>query len=448
MHPSFPSLTFPNHFTLVTGLHPESHGVVGNTFWDPKLQEEFFYTDPARSMQPKWWAGGEPIWVTAEKNNVKTAIHMWPGSEAGMDFSATYLDKYNGSELLARKTERILGLLDLPSIEDSATDTRPQLIAAYVPVVDSAGHKYGPNSTQMWDIISDVDKMLHNIFTGLNERNLTGIVNVVIVSDHGMATTSTDRLVQLDDLIDLDLVEHIDGWPLYGLRPKDPIDLRGLYDRLNVEAMRNPNFDVYLRDEDMPERFHFSNNERIAPLWVIPKAGWAIVHKEDFDVEEARATGKTYHPKGLHGYDHEHPLMRAIFIARGPSFPHKPNSRLDTFQNTEVYNILCDSLGLEPKPNNGTLRLPLKPIGLHSDDKEEADHAEDFAPDVEAVDEEDPKIPLANSSNDEAAEESKSQDEHTKFWAYMKAKMEKAMQWAHRIIEKLKHSADKTDNED
>lgn len=332
MKPSFPSVTFPNHYTLVTGLYPESHGVVGNTFWDPDLEAEFHYTDPARSMQPKWWAGGEPLWVTAEKQNVKAAIHMWPGSEAGVEYGATYVDKFNGSEVLSKKTERILGLLDLPSIENELVpELRPQFIAAYVPNVDHMGHKYGPNSTEVWDTISSVDEMLRNIFLGLEERNLTRLVNVVVVSDHGMATTSTDRLIQLDDLIDLDLVEHIDGWPLYGLRPKDPIDLRGLYDRLLVESQSSGNFEVYLK-ENMPERYHFSKNDRIAPLWVIPNTGWAIVHKEDFNVKEAKEKGETYNPKGLHGYDHEHPLMRAIFVARGPAFPHQPNSKLENFR--------------------------------------------------------------------------------------------------------------------
>ena len=442
MYPSFPSLTFPNHFTLVTGLHPESHGIVGNTFWDPEMKAEFYYTDPARSMQPRWWAGGEPIWVTAEKQDFKTAIHMWPGSEAGMEYSATYLDKYNGSEVLSRKIDRILELLDLPSSGELSSQQRPQLIAAYVPVVDADGHKHGPNSTEIWDTISNVDKMLHDIFVGLNERNLTEIVNVVVVSDHGMATTSTDRLIQLDNLIDLNLVEHIDGWPLYGLRPKDSVDLRGLYDRLNVEAMRNPNFDVYLRDEDMPERFHFSSNQRIAPLWVVPKAGWAIVHKEDFDVEEAKANGKPYEPKGLHGYDHEHPLMRAIFVARGPAFPHRPNSRLDVFQNTEVYNIICDSLGIEPKPNNGTLRLPLKPVGLHSDVSDGSDDAKAIASDTEATadsgsgtDEENSTLQDSDGSNKE-----KTREQYNNFWAYMKAKMHKAMEWASKVIQKAKGS--------
>ena len=350
MLPSFPSLTFPNHYTLVTGLHPESHGIVGNRFWAPEFNEDF-HTDTG-SMDQKWWTGAEPIWVTAGDQNVNTATHMWPGSETGMKLSPTIVDKFNQSEVLPRKTARILELLDMPNDGNGpASNKRPQLIAAYVPVVDSDGHTYGPNSTEIWKTISDVDVMLHNLFRGLDERNLTGIVNVVVVSDHGMATTSTDRVIQLDDLIDLDLVEHMDGWPLYGLRPKDPIDIRGLYDRLLVESQSSGNFDVYLRDENMPPRYHFSRNDRIAPLWVVPKAGYAIAHKEDFDVSAAQAKGEIYHPKGLHGYDHEHPLMRAIFVARGPAFPHKPNSRLEPFRKlvTSLVMMPCD-LSCADKP--------------------------------------------------------------------------------------------------
>ncbi|KAK3330569.1 alkaline-phosphatase-like protein [Apodospora peruviana] len=361
MLPSFPSVTFPNHYTLATGLYPESHGVVGNTFWDPDLQEEFYYTDPARSMDPKWW-NGEPFWVTAERQGIKTAIHMWPGSEAHiLSTEPTYIDKYKAKEKLSKKVDRVLEFLDMPDLE------RPQIIAAYVPNVDSDGHKYGPNSTEIRATIQNVDTMLDKIFAGLEERHLTNIVNVIVVSDHGMATTDTTRLIQLEDLVDLDKISHTDGWPLIGLRPKNPDELQGIHDELIKKTKSNPNVDVYLRDVNMPERYHFSKNERIAPLWIVPKTGWALVKKSEMKLKEALAEGTVYHPRGLHGYDHEHPLMRAIFVARGPAFPHKANSRVEAFQNTEVYNILCDSVGMDPMPNNGTLRLPLKPAGLHTD---------------------------------------------------------------------------------
>ena len=334
MNPSFPSVTFPNHYTLVTGLYPESHGIVGNTFWDDELKDEFFYTHP-HAMQPKWW-GGEPLWVTAEAQGIRTAIHMWPGSEAHiMEVEPAFLDKYNGKEPLPNKVRRILELLDKPGLEDKtaeAIDMRPQLIAAYVPNIDADGHLFGPNSTEIRVTINDVDTMLDHLFEGLEARNLTSIVNVVIVSDHGMATTDTSRLIQLEDIIDTNLIDRTDGWPLFGLRPKDIAHLPDLYDQLVAEAAVNPNFDVYLRDKNMPKRYHFSKNQRIAPLWIIPKTGWAIVTKDEFDVVDAKAKGIQYHPRGLHGYDHEHPLMRAIFIARGPAFPHQGNSRVEPFR--------------------------------------------------------------------------------------------------------------------
>ena len=335
MLPSFPSVTFSNHYTLVTGLYPESHGIVGNTFWDPRLEEEFTYANDSISMVPKWW-DGEPLWVTAEKQGLRSAVHMWPGSEAGIaGIEPTFLDKFNSQEPLDRKVKRLLGLLDLPSDHDrskSEGNRRPQFIAAYVPNVDIKGHKYGPNSTEVNSTVREVDGMFQSILQGLTDRNLTDIVNIVVVSDHGMATTAAERLVQLEDLVDTSLIEHIDGWPLYGLRPKSPEDLGTIHDQLKSSLGGNPNFEFYLRDMDMPKRYHFSRNDRIAPLWIVPKAGWAIVQMKDFDVNEAKKSGKIYHPRGLHGYDHEHPLMRSIFIARGPAFPHKRNSRMSVFR--------------------------------------------------------------------------------------------------------------------
>ena len=459
MLPSFPSVTFPNHFTLVTGLYPESHGVVGNQFWDPILQEEFYYTHTEISMQPRWWTA-EPLWVTAEDQNVRTAIHMWPGSEAHIpNVDPTYLDKYNGSEVLPRKVERILGWLDLPGDDDKAAPSanrRPQLIAAYVPDVDADGHKYGPNSTEIRGTIADADSMLTLLVEGLLVRNLTEIVNIIVVSDHGMATTSTSRAIQLDDLIDLSLVDHIDGWPLRGLRLKNPDrDVRILHEQL-LEASKQHTgaFDVYTK-ETMPERYHFTNNDRIAPLWVVPKTGWAVVEKTDIDLAKVIASGEGVHPKGLHGYDHEHPLMRAIFVARGPAFPHAPNSRVPVFQNIEVYNIVCDSLGITPHPNNGTLRLPLKTQGLHSDsDAPElpTPHDPDAEPDVETrpsdIEHEDLAAPPGfdpdkSYSADEADTDAKEdgdtpQKSAASWWDFVHNQIEKAKEWAKEIVDSLK----------
>ncbi|GAB7352746.1 hypothetical protein MBLNU459_g3098t1 [Dothideomycetes sp. NU459] len=472
MLPSFPSVTFPNHFTLVTGLYPEAHGVVGNTFWDPTLQEEFYYTDTAHSMQSKWWQG-EPVWETAESEGVRSAIHMWPGSEAHIgDVEPAYVDKYNGKEALSNKVNRILELLDIPGPGEPSADVkkpRPQLIAAYVPNVDADGHLYGPNSTEITTTIKNVDTMLGDLFRGLEQRNLSEIVNVIIVSDHGMASTSTSRLIQFDDLVDMSLIDHIDGWPSYGLRPKYDGDIELLYQRLKAEASTSDAFEVYLRDRDMPERYHFTRHERIAPLWVIPKTGWAIVTRKEFDVKDAKAKGLEYHPKGIHGYDHEHPLMRAIFVARGPAFPHTPGSKVNPFQNIEVYNLVCDSVGITPKPNNGTLRLPLKPVGVH--DEAPPAHLPDDFPDaapleawptaastlaVEELAEESPSP--ATSTQVESAvatrptvhdgltqdEEDKDAKNYNHWWQWVHGKFDGLKDWATDLFDKANSSTTKS----
>ena len=233
---------------------------------------------------------------------------MWPGSEAhigGIDLE--FVDKFNEDEKLSNKVKRIFGWLDLPgpeSPEKMSESRRPQLIVTYVPNVDSDGHLYGPNSTEIRQTIKDADDMLTSIFDGIKARNLTDIVNVIIVSDHGMATTSVDRLIQLEDVVDISKIEHNDGWPLYGLRPKNDDDIEPLYHQIKAKAEENSSFKVYLRDKDMPPEYHFSNNPRIAPLWIVPETGWAIVKKDEFDIVQAKEEGLVYHPRGLHGYDY------------------------------------------------------------------------------------------------------------------------------------------------
>ncbi|KAK5081258.1 hypothetical protein LTR05_008052 [Lithohypha guttulata] len=444
MLPSFPSVTFPNHYTLVTGLYPESHGVVGNQFWDPHFEEEFVYTNTSISMQPKWWESAEPLWETAERQGMKTAIHMWPGSEAhihGID--PTYLDPFDFDETLPNKVARILEWLDLD------TKDRPQLIAAYVPDVDRDGHRYGPNSTEIRATIASADNMLTLLVEGLLQRNLTEIVNLVVVSDHGMATMSAHRMVQLDDLIDMNLVDHLDGWPLRGLRLKNPDrDVPVLYKQLSDAAKKHGTFDVYTRDT-MPERYHFSQNPRIAPLWIVPKTGWLVIEKEDFDIADAIATDQIFHPIGIHGFDHEHPLMRAIFVARGPAFPHSPNSRVPVFQNVEVYNILCDSLGVTPHGNNGTLRLPLQTEGLHSDFIDTSNVPNDNPADIKHADAEieagtdatSLTDPTATVDNDLPADEEDNvaeEDAKKNWWKYLHDQIEKAKDWAKQVMDSIK----------
>ncbi|KAK9461463.1 alkaline-phosphatase-like protein [Lipomyces oligophaga] len=359
MLPSFPSVTFPNHYTLVTGLYPSSHGIVGNTFYDSDLDDYFNYHDPGHSLQSNWWKG-EPIWVTASKNGVRSAIHMWPGSEAPWgDYEPEFVDKFNQTEVLSKKASRILGWLDLE------IDTRPELILCYVPTIDTLGHKYGTLGPQIDAGLKEIDEMVSTIMSGLDERNMTSIINVVVVSDHGMASTANDRLIFLDDLIDTKLIQRVDGWPLYGLHPSVNSSAENLFNSLSasLQTFREQDdiaatidlehLQIYRR-EDLPAEWHFGGpyggiyQDRIAPIWIVPEAGWAITTHDKFE-----ASNFDFHPKGLHGYNNTHPLMRALFLATGPHF--QSGFKAEPFYNTEVYEMICSSLNITAAPNNATL---------------------------------------------------------------------------------------------
>jgi len=181
MKPCFPSVTFPNHYSIVTGLYPESHGVIANEYYDPVLDQQFDIGSGATSLQSYWWEGTsgglvEPIWVTAEKQGVITATHMWPGSEAVIQgIEPTHVDKFNAAEDLSNKVHRVMGWLDLPDEE------RPGFIATYVPTIDSVGHHDGPDSLALNISLTDVDSMIGAIMDGLEQRNLTDIVNLIVV---------------------------------------------------------------------------------------------------------------------------------------------------------------------------------------------------------------------------------------------------------------------------
>jgi hypothetical protein len=242
-----------------------------------------------------------------------------------------------------------------------------------------------------------------------------------------------------------------------------------VYEQLLAESQKSDGFDVYTLDT-MPDRYHFTNNDRIAPLWIVPKTGWGVVEKSDFDVAEAQTIGKAFHPMGMHGYDHEHPLMRAIFVARGPAFPHQPNSRVPVFQNIEVYNIICDSLGLNPHPNNGTLRLPLQTVGLHSDEDApvldtpldpepaEAEGHSDTRPGHTERPDQDTPASLEDPATDQPTEhaedgqgsdddvtggtgstETDADEEDKKgWWDFLHDQLEEAREWAEGILEAIK----------
>lgn len=294
MTPSFPPITFPNHWSLVTGLYPESHGIVGNYFYDQELNDTFYYKDPERSWDSKWW-GGEPIWITAVKQSIKSGVIMWPGcSTSFQGLKPTYSVAFDNYVTFDDKVDQVFDWLDLP-VED-----RPQFIGLYVPQVDQAGHLYGPYANQTMRELRLADKSIGRILDGIAERNLTDIVNIMIVSDHGMSETDKTRLIFYDQELtkeELDLIWKIETYPILGIRVNPESDqeasVETLYRAFQRLQQKLPHFQVY-KKPDVPSRFHFSNNARIAPLIVLPDPGWNFATREQYDP----ANGTDYSPRG------------------------------------------------------------------------------------------------------------------------------------------------------
>ncbi|WVQ85744.1 hypothetical protein IAT38_007911 [Cryptococcus sp. DSM 104549] len=361
MQPVFPSLTFPNHWALMTGLYPESHGIIANDFWDPLFKGEgghFMYTDSEKSWHSEWWLG-EPIWSVVERAGRKSAVSMWPGPPVTMaGISPSYFVPYRNLEP-PDKLSQIFKWLDLPLAD------RPEFIASYFPDIDQSGHRGGPDSVEVNTSLGVIDEMIGGLVAGLEERNLTGVVDVIIVSDHGMASTSNERVIYLDDVLGkdgVDAIEHKDGWPSVGLRFKAGADVELYLSRLlNSAAESNGTFAVYTH-ETMPERWHFNHGHRIAPIYVVPHLGWAVTdHHEHEVIHEG-----DYRPKGNHGYDNIFPEMQAVFFAQGPFARQlKTGAKglvstdppiLKSFRNLEIFSLATRLLGLtavEP-PHNGT----------------------------------------------------------------------------------------------
>lgn len=360
MIPSFPSSTFPNHWTLLTGLYPAKHGVVGNTFWDESTSRQFINVKPELSLDPYWW-GGEPIWKTANMQNVKTAVHMWPGSEVHWTNEIDipmHVDKFNGTELLPMKAKRVFEWIDSAELED-----RPELILTYVPNVDALGHQYGIYGPEIRNVLTETDNLIGLLMDGLKQRNLEDIVNFVVLSDHGMAPTNNSRIVYLEDLVDPSDYAHVDGSPLVALRPKAgaSIKIENVYKELKAKEPTDGSWQVYL-DSNMPKEWHFGGvhteyQSRMAPLWIVPGVGYVVTTREKLE-----QMGGVYHPFGVHGYNNSEALMRATFLAQGPFFGK--TVRYAPFPNTDVYNILCATLDLIPAPNDGSKQV-LKPLPSH-----------------------------------------------------------------------------------
>ncbi len=334
--PAFPTKTFPNHYTMVTGLYPDHHGIVANNMWDPALEARFGLSLREAVGDGRWWEG-EPIWVTAEKQHQRTAPMFWPGSEAEIEgIRPTYWVPYNGDIPDKARVDSVLAWLDLPP------DRRPTFLTLYVSAIDEAGHRYGTNSVEVNDGLARVDQVIARLVQGLESRGIRDRVDLIVTTDHGMADTSPERVILIDDYLDLSTVRVIDWSPVIAIAPP-PDRIEDVY-RLLAHA--HPHLHVY-RKQDIPAQLHYGTHPRIPAIIGIADEGWSIATRDRFEENPAWYGGAN------HGYDNSLKSMQGVFVADGPSF--KDGARVPAFQNIHLYALMAHILGLVPAPTDGTL---------------------------------------------------------------------------------------------
>ncbi len=339
--PAMPSTTFANFYSIATGLYTEHTGIVSNLAYSRQTGR---LMERDTHGEAEWW-GGEPIWVTAEKQGLTTAAMFWLGSEAEIAGKRpTHWFPYEHNKPKEERVAQVLDWLAMPE------ETRPRLITLYFHDVDSAEHRYGPETPQEAKAIADVDKHLGDLVAGIQELALQKIVNLVIVSDHGMSPTVEAPLVYLDDYISLDEVmvpkfssaAGPSGDSVLHIFVKDETNIDKIYHKL---ANAHPQMQVYRRGH-LPKRWHMDNADRTGDIVVVAEPGWLIF---------ARGLTSKYPapPKGMHGYDRHNHDMYGTFIAEGPAF--KRDIMVEPFDNVHVYSLIAEVLGITPATTDGNL---------------------------------------------------------------------------------------------
>lgn len=334
MVPAYPSLTFPNHYTLITGLYPEHHGIVANNFYDEQRKEYYASSDAKTSSDGSWY-GGIPLWVLAEQQGMRSACFFWPGSEAAIkSVRPSYYLHFNDKFPDEQRIDQVLAWLKLPE------DQRPHFITLYYSNVDHAGHQYGPGSPQVIDAVKHVDALVGKLHASLNALHLP--IDLIIVSDHGMAKEE-GPWINLDKYADLSNFITV-GSLLYA---NAEADTEKAYQKLKSA---DANFVVYRRVH-MPAWLHYDNNPRAGDPIIVAKGPYAIR-------AHAPAAGEQDHPPsmGVHGYDpREMPEMKAIFFAAGPDI--RPGVMLKPFENVNIYPFIAKILQLQAPPTDGSLNV-------------------------------------------------------------------------------------------
>ncbi len=331
--PVFPAKTFPSHYSIVTGLYPGRHGILFNRMYDPGMDAVFDLGDRQAVEDPRWW-GGEPIWVTAEKQGVRTAAMFWPGTEAEIaGLRPSYWHRFDAGFAYEKRVTQVLAWLDLPAGE------RPRFITLYFQDPNDTSHDHGPEAPETLAAVREVDARLGDLLRGLDERGLAGRVDLVVVSDHGMAAVAPERVVFVDEIVDFEPGEVFDQGALLQLRPR-PGRERLLYEALEGA---HPRLAVY-RPDEVPEGYRLEAHRRLPPILGVPDLGWQIYTRRGF----ARYRSPL---RGDHGQAPEDPRMHGLLVAAGPSF--RPGQVIGRVESVELYNLMAAVLGVEPAPNDG-----------------------------------------------------------------------------------------------
>lgn len=327
--PCYPSKTFPNHYSIATGLYPDHHGIVSNSFYDKELG--FYSIGDRNAVENAAFYGGEPFWLTAEKQGLTAFTYFWVGSEApvGGQYPSRWKE-YDQSVSFESRIDTVIHWLSLPK------ESRPRLVAWYFHEPDHTAHRDGATGERTMALVEQLDSLVGVFVDRLNELPYADKINFIVVSDHGMTDISPLRYTNLLDYVDRDWFHHITGSnPLFSLQPKEEYREKALQALRSVEHLK-----VWERNE-IPERLHYGTNPRILDIIVEPELGYSV----GFTSNAERYSG------GTHGYDNAETDMHGILYAMGPSF--KKGYAHKAIENVNVYGIITHILGLTPAPYDG-----------------------------------------------------------------------------------------------
>jgi len=332
LKPCFPSKTFPNHYSIVTGLYPENHGLIANDFMNVYLNKRYTLWDTIAKNDPGWYKG-EAIWETAKRQGVITASFFWPGSELTLDYrKPDYSKKFIYTTPYDDRINGAMEWLQLPY------DKRPKLIMLYFDATDTSGHNYGPNSKEVNQSIAMEDSLIGKIFSGLKNINLIDSTNIIVLSDHGMTELSPDRVINIDKLLTGFKFKTSDKGPLMFIYSVEN-EKYSIYKKLKESEK---NYKVYWK-KDIPEYLHYKDNPDVAEIVLIADLGYSLFNNKDVEKYSDNF------PLGNHGYDPFNTDMHGIFYAIGPDF--KSGYTCGTLNNIDIYPLLAKLLGIYPNNN-------------------------------------------------------------------------------------------------